>query len=65
MQRHLILLTLLLTLASCLPAIQPPRVSRELVVPEPPDVAYSRAVKATMGSLPRNIANSVRLVSST
>jgi hypothetical protein len=48
MQRCLILLTLLLTLASCLPVTPHPRVSRELVVPEPPEVAYGRAIKATM-----------------
>jgi hypothetical protein len=47
-KRLMLLGIVAVALASCIPAIPHPRVSRELAVPEPPDVAYVRALKATM-----------------
>jgi hypothetical protein len=37
-----------IALTGCAPAVSHPRVSRELIVPEAPPVAYRRAVEATM-----------------
>ena len=48
MRRRLLLASVLLALTGCIPPISHPRASRTLTVPEPPDVAYGRALKATM-----------------
>src|SRR5262245_38757958 len=48
MKRLLSMLGLCLCLAGCIPAIDHPRVERTLDVPEPPAVAWAKAIKATM-----------------
>ena len=40
------LVLVVLLLSSCVPAIQHPRVTRELVVSQSPDIAYARALQA-------------------
>src|SRR5712691_40193 len=48
MKRCFLLSLLVVLLAGCMPPMSHQPASRELVVPESPDVAYVRAIKATM-----------------